>query len=160
MIAIHQQKGIELFDTLQAVLKKHLNLPVYRAPSFTVTNEALDPLRNQYNASAIIQNIKTNGKSKWDLVIVDVDIYALGMNFIFGQADPIKKTAIVSIYRLTGARLNERLAKEVVHEILHLLGLSHCADPECIMHFYNTIDDTDRKKCSICNICRRNLEAL
>lgn len=160
MIAIHQQTGLDLFNPLQEILKKHLNLSAACVPSIDVPANARDPLRNQYNANAITHAITASRKFDLHLVVVDVDLYAPGMNFIFGQADPVSKTAVVSIYRLAGTRLNERLAKEVVHEILHLLGLSHCPDSDCIMYFSNTIADTDRKKVSLCNSCRRKLEAL
>ncbi len=87
-----------------------------------------------------------------------VDIYAPRMNFIFGLAEPWKKTAIVSTYRLNNDdKIQERIAKEVMHEVCHLLGLDHCDNPNCVMYFSNAIDDTDRKGIELCDSCRRKL---
>jgi len=160
VIAIHQQEGLEVFETLRPVLKTRLRLDAVREASFPIPGSAFDPLRNQYSAHRLAQSVKENGKAHYHLLIVDVDLYAAGMNFIFGQADPITRIAIVSTYRLKGFLSAERLAKEVVHEVLHLQGLGHCQDPTCVMFFSNTIEDTDHKKIDLCSNCRRQLEDL
>ncbi|HIC98260.1 MAG TPA: matrixin family metalloprotease, partial [Pyrodictiaceae archaeon] len=35
-----------------------------------------------------------------------------------------------------------RALKEAMHEIGHVLGLLHCTDKRCVMHFSNSIIDT------------------
>ncbi len=160
MIAIHQQEGLEVFDALRPVLKTHVRLDAVRAASFPIPGSTFDPLRNQYSAHRLAQSVQENGKARYHLMIVDVDLYAAGMNFIFGQADPITRVAVVSTYRLKGSMSAERLAKEVVHEVLHLQGLGHCQDANCVMFFSNTIEDTDRKALDPCSNCRRQLEDL
>ncbi|MEO0185151.1 MAG: matrixin family metalloprotease [candidate division WOR-3 bacterium] len=52
------------------------------------------------------------------------------------------------------------MAKEVVHEVGHLMGLDHCSIPTCVMHFSNTIEDTDKKNVCFCDKCRRQLERI
>ncbi|MEW6585820.1 MAG: hypothetical protein AB1442_09465 [Nitrospirota bacterium] len=42
---------------------------------------------------------------------------------------------------------------EAVHEIGHTFGLVHCSDPNCAMHFSNSLRDTDRKSSEFCGIC-------
>jgi archaemetzincin len=49
------------------------------------------------------------------------------------------------------------VALEVVHEVGHLVGLSHCDDARCVMFFSSTVADTDRKGCALCNDCRAEL---
>jgi archaemetzincin len=46
-----------------------------------------------------------------------------------------------------------------VHELGHTLGLRHCDDPDCVMHFSNRLTDTDRKQRRLCEECLRELTA-
>jgi archaemetzincin len=46
-----------------------------------------------------------------------------------------------------------RALKEAVHELGHTLGLRHCSRSLCVMHFSNSIFDTDKKKSLLCDQC-------
>jgi archaemetzincin len=68
--------------------------------------------------------------------------------------------AIISLHRLrTGGDaghdevLYARALKEAVHEVGHTFGLGHCHDSACVMHFSNTLADTDRKGAHPCAVC-------
>ncbi|MEM3714919.1 MAG: archaemetzincin family Zn-dependent metalloprotease [Nitrososphaeria archaeon] len=120
-------------------------------------------VRKQYNSDLILEWIKQN--MAWynaDVIvgIGDFDAYANGLNFIFGEAYPKNRVCSVYLERLkTEDRdfYNERIIKEVIHEIGHVLGLQHCGNPECIMYFSRTIADTDRKKPMYCKKCSQLL---
>lgn len=160
MIEVYQQDGCYYYEVTSTALQQELAEKVIDAGSFQIPNTAFNPLRQQYDAMTIIDKlaaIKPSSRAV-KLGIVSKDIYSHGMNFIFGLADPLSHTALVSTYRLNGINLHERIAKEVIHEIGHLLGLTHCSDTSCVMCFSNTIDDTDRKKQTLCSICRSKLE--
>jgi archaemetzincin len=131
---------------------------------------ALDPERDQYNSSLILddQSVRSQPDSdrSFRLLVTDADLYAKGMNFVFGQADPASRTAVISLARLReefyGRRANqrkleERAAKEALHELGHLFGLGHCSNPGCVMFFSNRLEDTDRKPADFCPGCRRML---
>jgi archaemetzincin len=125
--------------------------------------------RNQYLADIIIEEakkFKTNFKDKW-LLIVDVDLYTSGLNFIFGQADPGSGIGIVSLTRLNPEFYKqkfdekiflERILKEATHELGHLFYLFHCENLKCVMSFSNSILDTDRKEKHLCISCKQMLK--
>jgi len=103
-----------------------------------------------------------NDNENIKLVITDYDIYHPGYNFLFGLALPKSKKAVVSLYRLRSDDYClelERLIKEVIHELGHILGLDHCETLKCVMNFSNTIWDVDEKNTRFCSKCTRTLEA-
>jgi len=160
MIGVYQQEKVDHFTIVNDVMKKYLNQNSQSAGSFKLPKDAYNPLRQQYDAMRILNHIAGKDGLRFDLRLglVDVDIYSQGMNFMFGLADPLKKTAIVSTYRLRGEKENERISKEIIHEIGHLLGLGHCSRPKCVMYFSNTVTDTDKKGINFCNDCRSRIE--
>lgn len=159
MIGVYQSEGINSFGVVERALKKNLNLESCDAGSFKLPSHSYNPQRKQYDASTIIKALAPKSKPEFDMKIgmVDVDIYARNMNFIFGMADPLRKTALVSTHRLAGNKLTERISKEVVHELGHLLSLGHCSHSYCVMYFSNTITDTDNKCAELCTNCRDDI---
>lgn len=90
------------------------------------------------------------------------DGFVRGLNFVFGVALPSKAVALVFTKRLVTGNSNlyrNRLLKESLHELGHLLGLSHCSNPYCVMSFSNTLDDVDRKNSNFCEKCLRKLRS-
>lgn len=160
MTTVYQQKGLDCFDVIERSLREDLNIRARSGGSFDLPAGSYDPLREQYNPRSIIDFlIRQRGPSREFLVAaVDVDIYAQRMNFIFGLAQPLRRAAVISLFRLAGPRMPERVAKEAVHETGHLLGLEHCPRPACVMHFSNTVEDTDNKREALCADCRRIIE--
>ncbi len=152
-----------LRDNLQQIFEVKVN--VASAQSFF--EESYNPFRKQYNSSRILEKyIKPQGCTKV-LLIFENDLYCEGLNFVFGEADILKGVAIISTARLNnrfyGLPEDEELfklrtLKEAVHELGHLYGLAHCPDPSCVMHFSNTLLDTDRKSFKFCPKCRKKLE--
>ncbi|PMP65728.1 MAG: peptidase zinc-dependent [Thermodesulfobacterium geofontis] len=132
-------------------------------------SKAYDFRKNQYLADIIMgeaKKLKKDPKEKW-LLVVDVDLYASGLNFIFGQADIRSGIGIISLTRLKpefyGQKPNEklfleRILKEATHELGHLFYLPHCENPKCVMAFSNSILDTDRKDKQLCEGCKNILK--
>ena len=95
-----------------------------------------------------------------------IDAYDEGLNFVFGEASPSRGVAFVSAQRLdpifystseyAGKRYDlyvERVSKEILHELGHLLGLGHCSNPKCVMSFSNSVFEVDYKTMYYCERC-------
>jgi archaemetzincin len=96
------------------------------------------------------------------LLVLGHDIFAPGLDFVFGLARPPARVSVVS-----GARFDneyygrdkndedfvDRISKEGSHEIGHLFGLGHCSNHECIMFNPHTLDELDAKKKEFCPEC-------
>ncbi|MFA0752300.1 MAG: hypothetical protein IMHGJWDQ_000047 [Candidatus Fervidibacter sp.] len=116
--------------------------------------------RRQWLADGLLaQLLVPNG---YDRVVgvTEVDLVVPPLNFVFGLAEKGGKRAIVSVARLKDRHLKrteERLLKEVLHELGHTFGLGHCQDPNCVEAFSNTLADTDRKGPGFCPRCLQRI---
>ena len=151
-----QQGLVKIFpDTACTIIKKVLPVP----------KPAFDKKRNQYSSSVILNEVRVASKSaKFHgvLGVVDVDIFVPELNYVFGEAYTPGKVALVSLWRLKPQFYGEsagsdvfvlRALKEAIHELGHTLGLQHCPRSLCVMHFSNSIFDTDKKQSLLCDQC-------
>lgn len=123
--------------------------------------------RSQHLASSLLAVLSSLPRSGDRVLgVVDVDIFAPGLNFVFGQADITGKRALISLQRLRQEfyglpqdenLFQQRALKEVVHELGHTYELGHCPDRICVMHFSNSLPDTDLKGWKFCSICKEKV---
>ena len=126
---------------------------------------AFDKKRGQYRSNQVLGMIQSHASDKSLnrlLGVMNADIYVQGLSFAFGEATFSGKAALISLWRLKpefyGSSSNlevfaERSVKEAVHEVGHTLGLRHCPRSSCVMHFSNSIFDTDKKQSLFCDDC-------
>jgi len=145
-----------LVERLRPVLEARFEAQVVSAGAVSLPAGAFAPSRAQHRAARLLDELARRRRPEWErlLGIADVDLFAPGLNFVFGEADGDRQVAVFSIARLRGegdaAVLERRALVEAVHELGHTYGLEHCPDRHCVMWFSNTLAETDRKGDQFC----------
>ncbi len=150
-----------LAEQLAAVFKR----PVTVGEPIPLATAGYEPHRRQYRGDVILAALQTVASPAVERVlgVIDADCYAPGLNFIFGQAALDGRGAFIALPRLRPSfyRLAEdsplfrqRVLTEAVHELGHTWDLTHCPNPNCVMHFSNTLHDTDVKDAAFCRRCQ------
>jgi archaemetzincin len=129
---------------------------------------AFDPRRNQHASGEILKWLLPLAPSGGKVLgITDRDLFIPILTYVFGEAQLGGPAAVVSTARLEGGLdlpgprlLQERLAKEAVHELGHCFGLRHCQTPGCVMGRSSSVRDVDEKEQGMCSDCRARLHGL
>jgi archaemetzincin len=161
----------DLLDGLVVSLSVTFGLPCRIAAPISVPPTAFDRRRRQYAGHGILAALGRLDFPDAERVlgIIDADCNAPGLNFIFGQAGVHARDAFIALSRLRQSfyglpedepLFRERVLKEAVHELGHTYGLGHCPDRRCVMHFSNSLRDTDVKGAEFCPRCRSQLREL
>lgn len=151
-------------DRLETALGREVDL----GEGLPLPDDAYNARRRQYRGDALLAALRPLSLPGMERMVglVGADCFTPGLNFVFGQATLHGREAFVALPRLRPsfyglredlALFRQRALKEVIHELGHTWGLRHCADARCVMHFSNTLQDTDVKGAEFCGRCRRRL---
>ena len=152
-----------ILEEVEKNLEEIFGVRVTKERAMAVPAETFKAFREQYHSPSILRRLRTTHPLDQGfaavLGIIDRDLFVPPLNFVFGEADAAMQTAIISLARLRpefyglppdDRLLRSRAVKEAIHEIGHMYGLTHCPDPECVMFFFNRLEDTDTKGPNLC----------
>ncbi len=152
-------------ETLRQPLTEAFGQRISVGDSIELTKGSWNQRCGQHVASMLLGGLPSP-PSLGDRVlgVVDGDIFAPGLNFVFGEPDIAGRRALISLPRLRQEfyclpknenLFQERVLKEAVHELGHTYGFKHCPEPSCVMHFPNSLPDTDLKGWHFCPACNK-----
>jgi len=157
-----------ILESIGAALSDEFDASVTTESPLAHPAYAFNPERGQYLSHSILAQLSSLDIPGDKLLgVVDLDLYTPDLNFVFGQASMGGRAALIALPRLrpefyghppNEALFQERAIKEAVHELGHTLGLGHCSQRTCVMHFSNSLADTDLKGKDFCPRCRAQLE--
>ena len=165
LVCFHFQE-CHLLPQITSSLAEILAIPINLGNADPDLEQYHQAERGQYDAGGIISEFEKNNPNIRSVLITSVDLYIPIFTFVFGLAKLNGNAAIVSAHRLGNqfyglppdeTILKERLIKEVIHELGHLLNLRHCSNYQCVMASSNTADDLDIKTNRYCSSCLQKI---
>ncbi|MGQ9780841.1 MAG: archaemetzincin family Zn-dependent metalloprotease [Nitrososphaeria archaeon] len=168
---VYNMDGYKYMTQVEAAIRSYEREPDVSIDVIPLSTQEYDSQRRQYKADLIIDRVaarRDSDKKGKVLGLTSVDISMPKMNYVFGVTNIVRGAAVLSTARLAilpgGAHLGlktveERIFKESAHEIGHLMGLTHCLEPTCIMSFSNSIKEVDDKLPTLCNACKEKLKS-
>ncbi len=153
----------DVLQRLERAISRTLDIETEITPPLDLAF-AFDSSRNQYNSTVILTRlleILPDGAFKI-LGVTNVDLFIPILTFVFGEAQLNGAAAVVSMYRMENElyglprderNLQDRLTKELFHELGHTFGLLHCDDYDCVMHASTYAEEIDLKSDSFCASC-------
>jgi len=153
-----------VLDWAETIVSEWCPWPVKRTPSLPFPEGSYDVQRGQYKSVEIMKAVAQNAPREATrvLAVTEGDLAIPTLTFVFGQAQLDGRFAVVSLSRLRQefyglppdeAILRERLTKEVLHELGHTFGLTHCSTPVCVMSLATHIGLVDSKEQRYCESC-------
>ena len=162
----------EIFGDTASINNSNSMLPFSFQTSATTMPPAhlYDISRKQWISDKILdwllQNYNPDHNTKV-LAICNFDAYSGDLNFVLGEAHLGGRVAAIYLPRLrqelyvkksdTNKLFEQRVIKEAIHELGHTFGLGHCEENRCVMHFSNSLQDTDFKYYIFCKKCDKVL---
>lgn len=167
---------ISPIDNIDACNYQLLGQEIHRTFGFQIeiksllqnVNFAYNLTRDQYHSTAILEKLASTLPSQTIKVvaITNEDLFIPILTHVYGEAQLAGKACIVSTFRLQeglspaniAKEFENRIIKEVLHELGHTFNLRHCDDRACIMHYCRSVKDVDRKSDQLCRYCNILLE--
>jgi len=152
-----------------SALRSTYDCEVTMSDEHSLPDGAYDTSRGQYRAEEFIELASRVGTGTKNIAVTTKDLFYRRRNYVFGLAYLGGDGCVVSTYRLQTASdggvsttsddevFDERVRKEIVHEVGHTFGLEHCDDSACVMNFSPTVREVDVKEQTVCATCHGDI---
>jgi archaemetzincin len=158
-------------EKIASAVKSTFGVTVETTANYSDLTVYYEPARRQYDGNRLLQYINNEYASsgKKAIGLFRVDLFIPILTYIIGQAVYKGNAGVVSLYRLKNelyglkhddSLLFERFKKEVIHELGHTFGLTHCFSPVCVMRSSTYIEDVDQKDIAFCLKCREKINDI
>ena len=157
LIAEFEGLNPDISDELSVFLKKRIeDIDISIAHGLKLPMDAYSKVRRQFNALELLRRVSSDSKYGLRMGLCGCDLFVPGLNFVFGVAR--QNSCLLSTYRFGSKlypRFLHRLHVVALHELGHCIGLKHCSNPECCMHFHNSVYEVDISKEWFCDRCEK-----
>lgn len=153
-----------LLEQVSSEVNRVFGFPTEVLPLLEDVLFALDPNRDQYHSTSILDVLASRAPSRAIkvLAVTEVDLFIPILTHVYGEAQLGGKACIVSSHRLSeglyavsaAENFACRMVKEAIHELGHTFQLRHCKEFTCVMHYCRTLRDVDRKSDQLCRYCK------
>lgn len=151
-------------ERVLGAIRSRLEIPCQLLAPMENPRYAFDERRSQYDCRAVLDRLRSccPERGLGILGVTQVDLFLPILKYVFGLSEVGGRSAVVSIHRLRPEFYQEppdeetllkRIEKTAVHEVAHLLGLTHCRDRSCVMRASTAVQHTDAKGVSLCPTC-------
>lgn len=159
----------ELLPALRRRTMRSLGLTLEVAePTFDVAG-CYAAARGQHDATALLAMLAQQGGGRRIVGLTDLDLFISIFTFVLGAGQLGGQAAVVSTRRLRPETyglppdpglLEDRVCKELIHELGHTYGLRHCLDPGCVMYASSVADEVDARGPDLKGECLDQLRAI
>lgn len=150
-------------ERMRAYAEAFFGVPAKVREAIPMFEEGWVPQRRQFNSTAVISQL-AGGVPEDALVYIGItekDLFARGLNFVFGEGNLKNRCGIYSLtrYETDDEKLFLRRALKLMsHEVGHILSIHHCVTYRCVMQGANSLDEDDRHPMHLCPIDLRKLQ--
>jgi archaemetzincin len=150
-------------ERMRAYAEVFFGVPAKVRDPIPMFEEGWVPERRQYNSSSLITQLA--GMAPEDALvfigITEKDLFARGLNFVFGEGNLQNRCGIYSLMRYETpdeTLFLRRALKLMSHEVGHILSIHHCVSYRCVMQGANSLPEDDRHPMHLCPIDLRKLQ--
>lgn len=145
----------EVLERMRTHAEAYFGVPARLLDPIPLVESAYSADREQYRSTPIIQALadRRPPDALAVLGLTDQDLYAEGLNFVFGEGSLRHRCGVYSLRRLEtpdGPLFLRRSLKLVCHEAGHILSIGHCTAWCCVMNGANTLNEMDRQPLHLC----------